>query len=234
MAGEIHREVIDDAVWLTIANPPRGVLDPRLMRELASGLADADDDPAVKAVVLTGSSEAFCAGLDVEALRSGADPVEFARELVALLQVLPKLGKPVLAAVNGDALASGFSLVVACDYAVAAAGARLGTYEASFGNWPMIAQVPPLQRLLPRHALENILSGEPFTTERALDVGAINAIVPGDELADTVRRQVPRLVVAGQNLARGRRSFYRFLGLSYDDALEQSFEEFVAMIERTS
>jgi enoyl-CoA hydratase/carnithine racemase len=143
--------------------------------------------------------------------------------------VIPTLGTPVLAAVNGDALASGFGLVCAADYAVTVPETKLGTYEASLGTWPMIAQVPLLQRLLPRHALQNILSGVPFDAEEALRVGAVNRVVPPGELEDAVLDYAALAARAGAALAPGRRSFYRFLDLEYDDALDQALDEFTAM-----
>jgi enoyl-CoA hydratase/carnithine racemase len=202
------------------------------MRELVAALEAADGDDEVRAIVLTGTGELFCGGLDVAMIQAGADPRDFARGLVAILKLLPKLGKPVIAAVNGDALASGFSLVCASDLAVAVAGARIGTMEASIGIWPMIAQVPPLQRLLPRHALQNVLTGVPFDTDEALRFGVVNRVVPAAELDAAVAELVERATGAGAALAAGRRSFYRFLDLPYDEALEAALSEFTSMFER--
>jgi enoyl-CoA hydratase/carnithine racemase len=142
---------------------------------------------------------------------------------------LPTLGKPVLAAVNGDALGSGFALVCAADYAVTVPGAKLGTPEASAGFWPMTAQVPLLQRLLPRHALQTVLSGIPFDAEDALRVGAVNEVVDHTELERAVLDFAALAARAGAALASGRRSFYRLLDLSYDEALDQALDAFAAM-----
>jgi enoyl-CoA hydratase/carnithine racemase len=223
-------ELADGVRWLRIDRPPANLLDPELAAAMKSELEHADRDPGVRAVALTGSGDVFCGGLDVAAIRAGGDPVEYARGLVELLQAMPKLGKPLVGAVNGDALASGFSIVCACDFAVAVEGAKLGTFEASIGSWPMIAQVPPLKRLLPRHALQNILTGVPFETEEALRVGAINRVVPAGELERAVREFVELGTRAGEALAAGRRSFYRFLELPYDDALDAAFDEFTSML----
>ncbi len=217
---------------LRLDRPPKNLLAPDLMAALREGLTAADADDAVRAIVLTGSGEAFCGGLDLERLRAGGDPVDFATHLVELLRVFPGLGKPVLAAVNGDALASGFSLVCACDLAFAVRGAKLGTFEASVGIWPMVAQVAPLQRLLPRHALENILTGVPFDAERAAEIGAINGVVEAAELEATIARYVELATRAGPALAAGRRSFYRLLELPYDEALTEALGQFAQMFEQ--
>jgi enoyl-CoA hydratase/carnithine racemase len=220
-----------DAVWLTISSPPRNLLTPELMRGLAEALRQADGDEEVKAIVLAGAGDVFCGGLDVEAISAGANPVDFARELVALLKVVPALGTPVIAAVNGDALASGYSLVAAADVAIAVEGSSIGTYEASIGIWPMIAQVPPLKRLLPRHALYNLLTGIPFTAERALEIGAVNAVVPADRLVEAVEAEIPLVTRAGAALAAGRRAFYEFVDLPYDEALDEALRRFARMFE---
>lgn len=227
----VRRERRGDACWLTIDNGPKNLLNPTVMRQLSDELKSAETSDA-KAVVLTGRGDMFCGGLDVEAIKAGGDPIEFASELVALLRLVPQLGLPILGAINGDALASGFSLAVTTDMAATVEGAQLGTFEASIGIWPMIAQVPPLQRLLPRHALANILTGVPFSAEEARAVGAVNAVVPKAGLADQIDEWVTLATRAGSALAAGRRAFYRFVDLPYEEALDQSLAEFAAMFRR--
>ena len=229
----LERSREDGLARLTLAKPPRNLLDPELMAAMRDELLEADADSDIQAIVLCGEGATFCGGLDIERIQAGADPVAFASGLVELLRVFPRLGKPVLAAVGGDALASGYALVCAADIAIAADHVRIGTVEASVGIWPMIAQVPPLQRLHPRHALQNLLTGEPFDAQRALEIGIVNAVVGADELWTEVRRWAKLSVGAGNALAAGRRSFYRFLDLSYDEALTASLEEFRSMFTRT-
>jgi methylglutaconyl-CoA hydratase len=218
---------------LALAKPPRNLLDPDVMAALREAIVQADGDAEVQAIVLTGEGDMFCGGLDIERIQAGEDPVAFASALVELLRVLPTLGKPVIAAVNGDALASGYALVCAADIAVTVDSARIGTFEATVGIWPMVAQVPPLQRLHPRHALENLLTGEPFDAQRAYEIGIVNEVVGAGELWPAVERWAQRSIRAGAALAAGRRSFYRFRDLSYDDALDASLEEFRGMFTAT-
>lgn len=225
----IRVETKEATRWLRLERPPRNLLDVDLMTALADELRECEADSSATAVVLTGSGGTFCGGLDVAQIQAGADPVVFAAALVALLRLLPKLNKPVLAAVNGDALGSGFALVCAADYAVTVSDAKLGTPEASVGFWPMTAQVPLLQRLLPRHALQTILSGVPFEAQDALRIGAVNDVVDHAELERAVLDFARLATRAGAALASGRRSFYRLLDLSYDQALDQALDEFAAM-----
>src|SRR4051812_29070118 len=104
---------------ITIANGERNLLDPEVMGAFSDALRSADADPDVLAVVITGSGDVFCGGLDIQALRSSGDPADFATTLVELLRLLPDMGIAVIGAVNGDALAAGFSIACACDLVVA-------------------------------------------------------------------------------------------------------------------
>jgi enoyl-CoA hydratase/carnithine racemase len=227
----LERELRDGVCWLRLDRPPRNLLEPEVLGAMVAELESADAAPDVRALVLTGSGDVFCGGLDIPAIRAGADPRPFAQGLVALLRLLPALGKPVVAAVNGDAVASGFSLVCACDYAVAVEGAALGTIEAGIGSWPMIAQVPPLKRLLPRHAIQNVVSGVPFDTAEALRVGAVNRVVSPEELVEAVEDFVEVATRSEGAVARGRPALYRFLDLPYEQALDAALEEFTAMLQ---
>lgn len=231
MAAGLVVDTKESTRWLRLERPPRNLLDPDVMGALAVELRDGDADESVTAMVLTGSEDTFCGGLDVAQIQAGADPVAFAAALIELLRLLPTLGKPVLAAVNGDALGSGFALVCAADYAVTVPDAKLGTPEASAGFWPMTAQVPLLQRLLPRHALQTVLSGVPFDAKDALRVGAVNAVVEHAELEQSVLDFARLAARAGAALAPGRRSFYRLLDRSYDEALVQALKEFASMFD---
>jgi enoyl-CoA hydratase/carnithine racemase len=218
-----------ELAWLELDRPPRNLLAPDLMDGLRDALTVADAHPDVNAIVITGGGDVFCGGLDVAQIQAGADPVDFAAALVELYRVFPRLGKPVIAAVNGDALAGGYGLVCAADLAVAVDTARLGTFEVSVGLWPMIAQVPALHRLNPRQALENIITGEPFDAARALAIGAVNRVVQSDALTTEVERLAELCIRSGAAGRVGRRAFYRMADISYDDALTDSLEAFRQM-----
>jgi enoyl-CoA hydratase/carnithine racemase len=213
---------------LVLDNGPHNLLDRDVIRRLRTQLVEADGSPDVSAVLLTGHGDVFCGGLDIAAIRAGADPLELGQELVRLLRLIPVLGKPIAAAVNGDALASGASLVAACDYAVAADTARIGTMEVSAGVWPMIAQVPLIHRIGARAAMENVGSGEPFSAARSLEVGLVQHVVrPGEEIAAAEvwlnhASRAPRVSAAG------RRSVYELASLPYPEALDASLELFAA------
>lgn len=214
---------------VTISGPGRNLLGPTGMARLVAELRAADEDPDITGIIVTGAGDDFCAGLDIEAIRAGADPVEFATSLVELLGLIPRLGTAVIARVNGDALASGAAIVAACDSAVARDDVLIGTVEVAAGIWPMVAQVPLIHRLGARAAMENIGSGIPFTADRARELGLVTEVVAAVDLDSRVEA---RLVAAsrGATVARlGRPLLYELADLPYDAALQRALDAFSAM-----
>lgn len=208
------------------------LLNPGVIAAVIADLTAADADETIAGAVITGAGEIFCAGLDIPAIQAGGDPVEFAAALAELLKLLPTLGMPVVAAVNGDAVASGASIVAACDYAVCLPHARIGTREVSVGIWPMVAQVPLIHRIGVRFAMENIGSGEPFTPQRALEVGLINEITDAAGLLPAAEAWLTKAARGGAITKVGRPAFYRLAELGYSDALDASVELFAEMNRR--
>lgn len=232
MADDVQIAPMGTARRITLSRPPANLLDPPFLVALREAMLDADADPDVRAIVLTGAGEAFCGGLDTAQIRAGANPVDFAGALVDLYRIFPRLEKPVVTAVNGDALAAGYGIACASDVTIAVDSANLGTVETTRGIWPMIAQVPPLQRLAPRHALENILTGEPFSAERALAVGVVNEVVSSGALDGAVTRWVAAITRSDAAvIASGRQAFHDFIDMTYDDALSASLDRFRRMFE---
>jgi len=217
---------------VTISNPSGSegnLLNPGVIQAITAELLAADADAEVTGIVITGAGDVFCSGLDIPAIQAGGDPVEFATALAGLLKLLPTLGTPVAAAVNGNAVASGASIVAAVDYAVSVPDALIGTREVSLGIWPMVAQVPIIQRIGARLAMENVGSGEAFTPERAREVGLINEIRPAGELIAAAEAWLAKAARAGAIAATGRPAFYRFAEMGYDEALDASVALFAEM-----
>lgn len=216
-------------VTITNEGSDGNLLNPEVIAAVLAQLRAADADEQVTGIILVGAGESFCSGLDIPAIQAGGDPVEFAAALAGLLKEMSRLGTPIVAAVNGDAVASGASLVAAADYAVASPDVAIGTREVSLGIWPMVAQVPLIRRLGARAAMENIGSGEPFTAERAKEVGLINEIVPKTEVMDAASAWLTKAARAGAIVSVGRPAFYRFAEMDYDQALDASVALFAEM-----
>ncbi|XVQ14861.1 enoyl-CoA hydratase-related protein [Spirillospora sp. CA-255316] len=184
----------------------RNALDPALMDELTVVLRGADADPEVRAVVLTGAGTVFCAGLDLKAFARGAD-------FKKLLWFYHRgIETPVVAALNGPALAGGFELMLACDLVVAAEGAKLGVTEVKRGLFAAGGGTLLSQRVPTAVAMEMGLTGDPVTAARAYEFGLVNRVVPADRvvpealaLAERIAENGPLGVAMTKKLMRERR-----------------------------
>ena len=168
------------AVWITIDRPDaRNALSLAVNRELlrlARALAVEDD---VRAVVITGAGDhAFCAGADLKE-RKGV-PASAARPYISgAIDAVARIGKPVIAAMNGAAGGGGLELALACDFRVLVAGAELGLTEVRLGIMPGAGGTQRLPRLIGvAAAKELIMLGRRITPERALALGLVTAIAP--------------------------------------------------------
>ncbi len=166
---------------------------------LRAAVERARDDDAVRAVILTGSGRAFCAGQD---LREHAANLEAGRGLAGTLHdhynptvlALAGMAKPVIAAVNGVAAGAGFSFALACDIRIAADKATFATAFTKIGLAPDSGLSWTLQRLVGRaRAAELLLLADPIRADEAHGLGLVSRVVPADRLADEARALAERL-----------------------------------------
>ena len=197
----IRRE--DGIVWLTLNRPAqRNALDPELAGALASAVETASADPDVRVVVITGAGSAFCAGARLDALlaaseRGDAEAVAASFGVVervyeALLAARP----PVIAAVNGPALAGGAGIVGTCDFAIGSERASLGYPEILLGLVPGMVMTLLVRQAGLRVALDLALTGRRVSADEALRLGLLTEVVPPDELegrVDALARQLAGL-----------------------------------------
>ena len=176
---------------VTLNNPARkNAIGPAMVNELLHALSDARDDADVRAVVLTGAGDAFCAGGDFAQMTGGADADALPPkgDYADLLLAMVRYTKPIVARVNGHALGGGLGLVAGSHFAVAARGAKLGTPEINVGLFPMMIMAV-LARLVPRRRLlEMMLFGERLDAEAALGCGLVNRVVDAAELDAAVKQ----------------------------------------------
>lgn len=210
---------------ITINRPERrNAISPEVTRALSESLARAEADDSVTVVVLTGSGDkAFCAGGDLGAMNSeGAVSQHFSRaEVGELFQQMRRSRLPIMARVNGHALAGGFGLMLACDLVVASADAAMGTPEIDLGLWPfMITAV--IQRDVPRKlALELMLTGRRLSAPEGERWGFVNRVVEREELDGAVAELTQSLASKSPLIAAlGKRSFYRSEDMDFDESLE--------------
>jgi enoyl-CoA hydratase len=188
MSDEMLLVAREGAVLTITINRPKvlNALNAQTMTELDAAMREADRDREVRAVVLTGAGDrAFVAGADIGEL-SVQSPVggrDHARSGQAVLDRIERLGKPVIAAVNGFALGGGCELAMACTIRIAADTARFGQPEINLGLIPGYAGSQRLPRLVGRgRALELLLTGNPISADEACRIGLVNRVVPAADL----------------------------------------------------
>lgn len=176
---------------ITLHNPARkNAIGPAMVNELLHALADAADDTAVRAVVITGSGDAFCAGGDFAQMTgaAAADALPHKGDYADLLLAMINAPKPIVARVNGHAMGGGLGLVAASHFAVAQKGAKLGTPEVNVGLFPMMIMAV-LQRVMPRRRLlEMMLFGERIEADEAAAIGLVNRAVEAADLDAAVKK----------------------------------------------
>lgn len=172
----------DGALLLTIDRPEAGnSLNSAVGGLLAEALRDVADSDDIRSVVLTGAGDRiFSAGMDLRAFASGEDMQPVGRGL----QLLADCPKPVIAAVNGTAVAGGFEVVMRCDLVVAAEHARFGLPEVKRGLVAAGGGTRLPRRIPLPVALELGLTGEMISADRARELGLVNRVVPAADVLD--------------------------------------------------
>ncbi|MEV4806596.1 enoyl-CoA hydratase-related protein [Nonomuraea sp. NPDC049421] len=201
---------VADAVATIMLDRPEAMnsLTAETKQALHDALRKAAHDRGVRAVLLTGSGRAFCAGQD---LREHADNLEAGRGLAntvrahynPIVELISTMPKPVVAAVNGVAAGAGASLAFACDLRVASERAKFALAFAGIGLAPDSGASWTLQRLVGQgRAAELMLLGEPLDAARALELGLVTRVVPAEDVMKTATELAVRLA-QGPTLAYG-------------------------------
>jgi methylglutaconyl-CoA hydratase len=193
MSNDLVRyEARSPAIVLTINRPDRrNALSRALIAALTDAFGRARDDAAARCVVLSGAGPVFCAGMDLAELQESAvagaenNPVwEDALKLAHLYDLIYRLPKPTIAAVNGAAVAGGAGLVSVCDLAVSVPEAKYGYPEVRRGLVAAMVLPHLLRHVGERMARYLLLTGELIDAEEARRAGFVNAVVPAAELLD--------------------------------------------------
>lgn len=211
------------AAWLELYNPARkNAIGPVMVNELLYALEDAQADEAVRAIVITGSGDAFCAGGDFAQMTGGADGPALPPkgDYADLLLAMTRATKPIIARVNGHAMGGGLGLVAASHFAVGVEGAKLGTPEINVGLFPMMIMAV-LARVVPRRRLiEMMLFGEKLGAAEAKAVGLLGAVVGAEGLDEAVARIVDQVASKSPSTVRlGLEAFAAQDDLALEQAL---------------
>jgi 3-hydroxyacyl-CoA dehydrogenase len=179
MSAVTQYVVRDGIAVITLDNPPVNGLNNPLRAGMMQHLKAADADPAVKAVVITGSAKAFCGGADIREFNAP----RLKPDLPEINDQQDAMGKPLVAAIGGFALGGGLELALACHYRVAAPKAQLGLPEVKLGILPGSGGTQRLPRVIPMaEAVQMMTSGTPIPAEKAKGLGLVDEIAQGDLL----------------------------------------------------
>ena len=212
------------AARITIDRPERrNAINPEVTRVISESLRRAEADRA-RVVVLTGAGDkAFCAGGDLGGMTSeGAVAQHFARgEVGTLFDQMRRSPLPIIARVNGHALAGGFGLMLACDLVIACDEAELGFPEIDLGLWPFMVTAIAHRDIPRKKALELMLTGARIPATEGERLGFVNRIVPRAELDSAVDDLAATLALKSPLTTElGKRSFYRSEDQSFEQALD--------------
>ncbi len=230
------------AVAVITLNRPqaRNALNRALLASLHEHLRAAVDDDGVRVIVLTGNGPAFCAGADLkEALDTPPGPEGFwlqyerSGQSLELHRLLPRLPKPVIAAVNGFALGGGCGVAMSCDLVIASDQATFGYPEVAQGLVAAMVMVSLSRIVNRRQAMDLLLTGRHLTSQEALDVGLINRVAPhGDLLAQAIAYADEVARHSASALRMTKALYHNVAELDLDRALDYA-RDFNQMLRQT-
>ena len=217
---------------MTLSRPEHNLLNEAMLRELADGIVHAGEQSAVKLIVLDSACKVFCGGIDIGEYTSQR-VFQMLDAFHAVFSAMLEVGKPVVCVVNGPAIGGGAELAAFGDLVIATPKARFAQPEISIGVFPPLASTILPYLVGPKVALELVLTGEPVTAERALELGMINRLVPESQLEQTVADLVNRINShSGPVLMMAKKAILGGMGLSLREGLKQSMGIFLNELYR--
>jgi 2-(1,2-epoxy-1,2-dihydrophenyl)acetyl-CoA isomerase len=225
-------EIDGDVATLTLNRPDAfNAMSPELIEELWTATAFLADRAKVRALIVTGSGPAFCAGGDINWFKKGmeesgefisADVRRGAGALHAAIVDLRRIEVPVIAAVNGPAAGAGFSLALACDLRIAADSAFFAPAYGRIGASPDGGMTYFLPRVLgPAKALELLLDDPNLPAADALEMGLVSEVVPGEQLMDRARERAAKLAKLAPHYVKMAK---RLVGVSLENSITEHLE----------
>jgi enoyl-CoA hydratase len=223
-----------DVALVTLNRPEaRNAISPEVSQTMAAVLDEIEADTNLRAVVLTGAGEVFSAGADLKVVAQGRAN-EIARGKGNFAGIVTRdFPKPIIAAVNGPALAGGCEIVLACDLVVAAETARFGIPEVKRGLMAAAGGLFRLPKRIPLAiALELAMTGDPIDAQRALELGLVNRVVPTDRVVDEAMALAARIGENSPIAVRMSRQLVREAAeLSEEQAWQRTIELMTPVFE---
>jgi methylglutaconyl-CoA hydratase len=228
----IELEVQKRIGYITLNRPEkRNALNHELIGELRIAFQEMSGDKRVKVIVLRARGEVFCAGADLSYLQTlqqytYEENLKDSTELKNLLLQIYTLDKVVIAAVQGHAIAGGSGLISVCDFVFTVPSASFGYTEVRIGFLPAIVMVFLLRRMRESSVKDLLLGGNLITAPRALEMGLVNRIVPGDSLAEEVDSFAETLCVrnSGESMKVTKQMIAAVQSMSLEEGLRYAAE----------
>lgn len=223
--------VTGELATITLNRPEkRNAISTEMIEELLAAL-DKAESGAARVVIVTGAGKAFCSGMDLDALKviSSQSPeqnLEDSRRVARLFRRLYSFPKPLIAAVNGPAIAGGCGIATLCDFTLAVPEARFGYSEVRIGFIPAIVSVFLIRQIGEKRVRDMLLTGRILETEEAHQIGLVTEVVPTGALLDRARELAATLIAASPTgLLLTKRLLSDFCQSDLDRDLELAIRE---------
>jgi cyclohexa-1,5-dienecarbonyl-CoA hydratase len=228
----VKLRVEGSAARMTLSRPEHNLLNEAMLREIADGIGWVGEKDEIKLVVIDSACKIFCGGIDLEEY-TAQRVFQMLDAFHAAFSAMLDVGKPVLCVVNGPAIGGGAELAAFGDLVVATPKARFAQPEISIGVFPPLASTILPFLVGPKIALELVLTGEPVSAERALDLGLVNRLVPEEKLDQTVNELIAQITShSGPVLTMAKKAILGGMGLSLRDGLKHSLNIFLNELSR--
>ncbi len=217
---------------MSLNRPEHNLLNEAMLRELSDGITFAGEREDVKMILLDSACKVFCGGIDLGEYTSQR-VFQMLDAFHAAFSGMMDVGKPVVCVINGPAIGGGAELAAFGDLVIATPKARFAQPEITIGVFPPLASTILPFLVGPKTALELILTGEPVTAERALELGMINRLVPEAQLEQTVADITARITAhSGPVLTMAKKAILGGMGMSLRDGLKHSMNIFLNELYR--
>ena len=228
---KILYELQDGIARVTLNRPEkRNALNGAIIGELKEAISETGRDPQCRVVLLSGAGKDFCSGADLEGIDKTAhadilDNMAGARQTAELFLMMRNHPRPIVAAVQGRALAGGCGLATACDIILAAQSAQFGYPEVNIGFVPAMVMAILRRSISEKAALELVVTGETVSAARAQELGLIHRIYPDDQFAAEVTAYAKLLASKSSSAVMlSKRLLYNMDSMSFESALESGVE----------
>lgn len=226
-------EIAPPVARITLRHAPLNVIDVQMMEELSQAIAEAEANPDVSAIVLSGEGKAFSAGVDV-AVHTPDKVEEMLAKFHAVIRALISTKKVTIAAVHGHCLGGGAELAMVCDIVITSESAQWGFPEIRLGCYPPVACAALASLVGQKRAAELILTGRTIAGTEAATIGLANRAISEDQLTVAVAECVNRLgLLSPASLAITKKAFYAWDAMHFDKGLARAEKIYLEELMKT-